>query len=51
MRTTNSKERQIRKKAISILIANGMNHRDIAKALNVSPSVVSYYREEIRAEY
>ena len=51
MRTTNSRERQIRKQAIKILIANGMNHRDIGKALNISPSTVSHYRDEIRAEF
>lgn len=51
MRTQNKAERQIRKNAIRILLANGMSHRDVAKALSVSPSVISYYREEIRAEF
>ena len=51
MRTQTRQERQIRKDAIRILLANGMNHREIAKALSISPSVVSYYREEIRRDF
>ena len=51
MRTTSNREREIRKKAIQILIACGMSHRDIGKALNISPATVSHYREEIRFEY
>ena len=51
MRTQSTQERQIRKNAIRILLANGMNHREVARALSISPSVVSYYRDEIRAEF
>ena len=51
MKATNSRERQIRKKAIHILLANGMTHREIASALNISASTVSVYREKLRWEF
>ena len=51
MRTKTQKERQLRKKAIKVLLLSGMNHREIALSLNISASIVSYYRTEITNEF
>jgi transposase len=51
MRTKTQKERDLRKKAIKFLLLSGMNHREIALSLNISASIVSYYRSEITNEF
>ncbi len=51
MRTKTQKERDLRKKAIKLLLISGMNHREIALTLNISASIVSYYRSEIVNEF